>query len=222
MGDNTPMDLRHLREATRPEHEATETAMPLMDSQLTLETYKAVLGALLPLLRGWERWAAAQAPEALRPLLAARQRSALLEHDLRALGGVGIAEISEAASVDWTRVVLGPEDLRSVLSSSAFTAGFLGAFYVIEGSTLGGRLIARHLEPVLHLAPGEGDAYFRGHGDATGLLWREVTDAITAVPAQDAALVIEAAKRTFTAYRGHLLPLRARRNALERTTAPRA
>ncbi len=65
----------------------------------------------------------------------------------------------------------------------------------------GGRLIARHLEPTLGLVDGQGDAYFRGHGEATGALWRETAEAISAVPEIYAETLIDTARRTFTAFR---------------------
>ena len=47
-------------------------------------------------------------------------------------------------------------------------ATLLGAMYVMEGSTLGGQLIARHVELVLGLTAGQGNAHFRGHNERTG------------------------------------------------------
>ncbi len=52
------MDLRRLREQTRQEHEATEAVMPLSGPGLRLETYTATLRAMLPVVEGWEPWAA--------------------------------------------------------------------------------------------------------------------------------------------------------------------
>ncbi len=83
---------------------------------------------------------------------------------------------------------------------AALRAGFLGAWYVMEGSTLGGRFIARHVETVLGLEPGVGDAYFRGHGEATGGLWRETTALVAAMPDELSDVLIAAAKRTFIAF----------------------
>ena len=45
--------------------------------------------------------------------------------------------------------------------------------YVMEGSRLGGQMIARHVEEVLGLVPGRGDAYFRGFEEKTGSMWKE-------------------------------------------------
>ena len=160
------MDLQLLREETRPEHEATEAAMPLMGPGLTLDTYKTVLGTLLPILRGWETWAESAAPESVRPLLAARRRSHLLEADLRALGEpVPPSQQLWEEPIDWTSVVNGKDPNQTSRSEREFEAAFLGAFYVLEGSTLGGRMIARHIQPMLGLEDGQGDAYFRVHGD---------------------------------------------------------
>ncbi len=83
---------------------------------------------------------------------------------------------------------------------AALRAAFLGAWYVMEGSTLGGRFIARHAEAALGLEPGVGDAYFRGHNEATGGLWRETTAVVAAVPEGLSDVVIAAAKRTFVAF----------------------
>ncbi len=196
------MDLRQLREETRPEHEATEAAMPLLAPGLTLGLYKSVLHVLLPILRGWEMWAAEAAPEPLRSLLPPRRRSHLLEEDLRVLGDADhVRQTAEPAPIDWTAVVTGADSGKAQpLTGSEFHAAFLGALYVLEGSTLGGRMIARHLEPALGLQDGRGDAYFRGHGEATGALWRETTAAIAAVPDEHAPLLIGAARRTFSAF----------------------
>ncbi len=207
------MDLRQLREETRPEHEATEAAMPLMAPGLTLDTYKNVLRALLPILRSWESWAAEAAPAPLRPLLPPRRRSHLIEEDLRALRVMDSTRWSgESAPIDWDLVVMGEGGVSP--TRSEFHAVFLGAFYVLEGSTLGGRMIARHLESVLGVQDGRGVAYFRGHGEETGAMWRETTAEIAAVPEEQAPVLIAAARRTFAAF-GSVLGMSQAKNAPE-------
>lgn len=199
------MDLRQLREETRPEHEATEASMPLMSPDLTVASYAAVLRRLLPVVAGWERWAEAHAPAAVRPLLPARRRSHLLEADLQCLGADAEPNASVGAPIDWMAVVTGDAGVAGPREGAAgggerFEAGFLGAMYVLEGSTLGGRFIARHVEEALALRPGCGNAYFQGHGDATGRVWRETTALLTALPQGEAETVIAAARRTFRAF----------------------
>ena len=177
--------------------------MPLMSPELTQEAYRGVLVRLLPVLRGWERWAAGEAPDAVRGLLPARRRSHLLERDLAFLGAPapGPGPLNEREPVDWEAVVRGPAVADGhALTPEAFAAAFLGAMYVVEGSTLGGRFIAGHVEVALGLEPGAGDAYFRGHGEATGALWRELKSILAAVPEKHAPQLIAAAKRTFRAF----------------------
>lgn len=200
------MNLQQLREATQPQHEATEAAMPLMTHGLTLEAYKDVLLTLLFILQSWEFWAGERAPRSLRPLLFSRRRSHLLREDLAELAHIDSRTPAPPPSpIDWDRVV-GLEshpfdtESRQNADTEEGEAAFLGALYVLEGSTLGGRMIARQLEPVFGFAKGHGDAYFRGHEEATGALWRETTAAIAAVPEVHAALVIGAARRTFAAF----------------------
>lgn len=185
------MDPRHLREATRPEHEATEAVMPLMTPGLSLEEYRRVLEALYPVVASWESWAGEHAPVHLLELLERRQRAGLLRADLRLLHGEAA---DEAEGVDWAAVV------GCDRSQDEFEAAFVGAMYVMEGSALGGRFIARHVETVLGLEPGRGDAYFQGFGDATGSMWREVQAVIAGVPDEYADMVIGAAQRAFSAF----------------------
>ena len=72
--------------------------MPLLDSGLTLEGYKATLRTLLPVLRSWERWSGEHAPAALQPLLAARRRSHLLEEDLCSLDVISSPSLASRAA----------------------------------------------------------------------------------------------------------------------------
>ena len=176
--------------------------MPLTAPNLTLDIYREVLQLLLPVLQSWEDWAARFAPAAVRPLLPVRRRSHWIEQDLLSLGEPSpLAARSNARPIPWSEVVSGAALGRDgQTSEGAFEAAFLGALYVMEGSTLGGRFIARHVEQVLGLAPGRGDAYFRGHEEQTGAVWRETTAVIAAVPEANAEIVIDAARRTFLAF----------------------
>ena len=174
--------------------------MPLSGPELTLSAYVNVLQVLYPLLAGWEAWSAAVAPPSLVELLRERRRSHWLAEDLRALGA---AEEMGQGGVDWQEVVA-PRTCRDGtepwVEGPVFEASLLGAIYVMEGSTLGGRFIARQVESSLGITPGVGDVYFRGHGDATGRMWREVSARIEAVPNEYSELVVAAARRTFGAF----------------------
>ena len=56
----------------------------------------------------------------------------------------------------------------------------LGCLYVIEGATLGGQVITRHLEKNLGITPESGGAFFAGYGAETGARWKEFCALLTA------------------------------------------
>lgn len=189
------MDPKRLREATRREHEATEALLPLSHAGLTAGEYQAGLMALWPVVSSWESWAEQHAPEDLRALVQERRRAALLAEDLARIGA-DRAEARELVGVDWAAVVRGgPEE-----AGEGFGAQFLGALYVMEGSTLGGRFLARHVVAELGEAYGPATRYFQGHGEQTGSMWREVTARLGEIPDSEAEATIRAAQRTFGAF----------------------
>ncbi len=177
------MDLQRLRTETAADHERTEATVPLMAEGLTRAAYAEVLRRMYGFVRGWELWADSHAPEDLRGMLLARQRSGLIAQDL--------------AFLDVTL----PERVAEFGASGAVTrASFLGSMYVIEGSTLGGQYIAAHAEKVLSLRPGEGDAYFTGYGARTGSMWNGFKDLLRELPDADADEVIRSAKWMFAGF----------------------
>jgi heme oxygenase (biliverdin-IX-beta and delta-forming) len=180
LAEDGEMNLERLRRETLPAHNAVEQSVPLMDDELDVGTYVSCLLKLHGIIAAWEEWAAPNAPAWIRPLLAARRRGPLLVLDLIWFGADGSGEA------------------RPSLPEITDAAGLLGAMYVMEGSTLGGQLIARHVERVLGLTNGQGNAYFRGHNERTGQLWTEFCDALrTKVPDNETDTVIAAAKAMF-------------------------
>jgi heme oxygenase len=177
------MDLEQLRRETLAAHSAVEQSVPLMDEELDVDTYVSCLVKLHGIIAAWEEWGVQNAPAWMQPLLAARRRGQLLMLDLTWFG----ADASGEA--------------RPTLPEMRDDASLLGAMYVMEGSTLGGQLIARHVELVLGLRPGQGNAYFRGHNERTGQLWKEFCDALrTKVPDSETEAVITAAKAMFDVF----------------------
>jgi heme oxygenase (biliverdin-IX-beta and delta-forming) len=177
------MNLERLRRETLPAHHAVEQSVPWMDDKLDVDTYVSCLVKLNGIIAAWEEWSWSNAPEWIRPMLSARRRGPLLMRDLMWFGADGSGEA------------------RPALPEGTGAAGLLGAMYVMEGSTLGGQLIARHVERVLGLTAGRGNAYFRGHNEKTGQLWTEFCDALrTRVPDNETDTVIAAAKAMFGAF----------------------
>jgi heme oxygenase len=164
-------------------HERLESSIPLMQPDLTEQLYRSVLLRYYCFVHGWESWGATNVPQELRPLFLQRQRSHLLAVDL--------LHFNEQ-----------PPSPKAVFPGvkGPGKADFLGAMYVIEGSTLGGQYIARHVEETLGLAPGIGDSYFRGYGDRTGSMWREFQKVLEEVHEEEADVVIAAAKKMFSTF----------------------
>lgn len=174
-----------LRHATHERHEALHAAGPfaaLMDGRLTREGY----GRLLLRLYGFHRPLedALLAPGASAELArfgldpTRLERAGRLRLDLAALG-VGPDEVDAAP-----RVALAP---------AAAPGWAMGRLYVREGSTLGGRVMARRLDGLL----GSGDAarLFLAGTVTDAILWRDCCRAVEACgadPHRHAAMVAAA------------------------------
>ncbi len=146
-----------LRVESASAHRAVERRVDL-DARLgSVEAYTELLAALHPFYRALETalrrtsgWDTLDPPIDLD----ARRRSHLLAADLRALGRAR------------------PLDVGFPCPPLAGLAGALGALYVLEGSTLGGALVARRAARTLDLTPGRGLRFFTAGGAERGERWR--------------------------------------------------
>ncbi len=141
-----------LREGTRERHDALDQGLALADGDVSRAHYlnylRALLGWLEPVeQRLWRlEWPAAmQAP-------ARAGKGALIRADLQAAGDARpVAHCADAPEPD---------------QADAYA---LGVAYVVEGSQLGGRFLAKRLQDVTPPLP---LGYLRGYGDETGALWK--------------------------------------------------
>jgi heme oxygenase len=175
--------LARLRAETRAAHEAIERDLDWERRVATRAGYRTLLERFYGFHAVFEpAVAAALADDALH---APRRKLGLLAQDL------GFHGLSAAAIAALPR----PPRLRL----PATRPEALGALYVTEGSTLGGQLIARHVEH--HLGLGEaGSRYHRSYGREVGAMWagfrRHLDEAATADP-DCAAAIVDGANRTF-------------------------
>jgi heme oxygenase len=155
------MLLKRLREDTADLHAAVERRVEVTDGRLTAGRYVATLAAFHGFHAPWEAGVRAAAGPAglglpaVLDLMSSRWRTASLAADL-AHFGVDPADVPSCPDVP----------------SVDGLAHLLGSMYVMEGSTLGGQVVARHVERTLGLSGGVGYSYFRGHGDQVGPRWR--------------------------------------------------
>jgi len=177
------LDIQRLRREAEADHRAVEDVLPLIHEALDTAQYLRCLQRIYGVVAAWEQWALEVAPDWLLPMVIARQRSELLKLDLAWLGATG------------------RDDRRPVMPEVSDLPGLLGMMYVMEGSTLGGQLIARHVEAAFHFSEGRGTAFFRGHGDRTGQMWKEFCELLKVHVTDDQTyLVVKAARAMFTPY----------------------
>ena len=177
--------LRDLRAATAVEHEQVETTLGLMDPDLDADRLVGVLRLLHAFWRsaedGLDAWAARSPADAAALQWDRRRRAGLYAADLAALG---------AAPADGDR-----PDLPGVPDTDAA----LGRMYVLEGSTLGGTFIDRHLATLPGLAGSPRLRAFSPYGADTGAMWaafRRFTRSHVE-DRGDAGRVVAAARSTF-------------------------
>jgi heme oxygenase (biliverdin-IX-beta and delta-forming) len=176
----SPALLPRLRLETRPFHDSVE-ANPFNRS-LTAGTVTAaetaqflsrMYGFVEPYEAALHRHAAAFGPEWQ---LEQRYRAHSIPDDLAALG-------YPATPPRCPR--LPPLETRAQL---------LGAMYVLEGSTLGGQVIARQLAA----AGIAGRTFFAGRAERTGPLWKQFTQLLeTAAAPEDSTAIVASATLTF-------------------------
>lgn len=146
-----------LRSATRERHERLDSSLRIGSADAGYADYVAYVAALGGWLRPVEDalWAR-DWPASLRPDLR-RDKSARIDRDLAAARAMG--EQAPAASVC--------DNLPAVGRSRAYDAGVM---YVIEGSQLGGRMMAKRLRQAW---PGRQFHYMEGYGADLGALWKD-------------------------------------------------
>ncbi|MDQ2665086.1 MAG: biliverdin-producing heme oxygenase [Gemmatimonadota bacterium] len=158
------MILERLKEETAAAHARTERALPSLEELARPAAYRHCLLVLHGFHASWEP-AIWQAPgiEALRCDAGVRRKLPSLQRDLHSLG----VDVGARAGM----VPTVPSFIR--------TADAVGAMYVLEGATLGGQVIERHVAIRLGVTPLHGGEYFHGYGKRTGEMWRAFGGSLT-------------------------------------------
>ncbi|NCC28183.1 MAG: biliverdin-producing heme oxygenase [Gammaproteobacteria bacterium] len=173
-----------LRQATAEMHQAVER-LPLMarltSPTVTREDYLEYLHALAEVYAALEGRLLGALSEEIRDDLGARPKLPAILEDLAEQGQPHVPRAS------------------AQLASSGSGAA-LGGLYVLEGATLGGRVIAKHLRRCL--GPALGSAGFLDfHGEHSSAAWKRFASILDSLPAHgrmDAAEVVSGACTTFS------------------------
>lgn len=171
-----------LKASTRPAHQRLEARLDLLARVRDLESYTAVLAAMRGFYAPLER-ALVDAPvlAGVLPDLAGRRKLHLLDADLADLGvdGSGLPECGELPILETTPRAL-------------------GAAYVVEGATLGGAGISRHVRATLPDPAPRACRFFAPYGARTGAMWLAFRATLEATHA-DRTDVLTGAAETFAA-----------------------
>ena len=178
--------IKKLRVQTATYHTELEEAglsSKLMDTELTIETYKKILIAFYGFIIPAEKHYYTNLQHTF-PRLANYKRGGLLEQDLLFLG-------------------LSKNDINNLpqFMGSPFikTSDIIGCLYVLEGSKLGGQMISKHVKHKLKFIDEEGSKFFSAHGAETGYYWKEFIDILSrfAVDTIQEEAIIDGAQQTF-------------------------
>ena len=187
--------LLRLRNGTAADHADLERSLDLLDPALDRARLTGVLvrmhGFWQAAESGLDAWAARNPEDAGQVSWERRRRAELFAADLAALGGRGA-------------------DDAPALPPLAGTDEALGRLYVLEGSTLGGAFIDRHLATVPGLS-GLRLRAFSPYGAETGAMWHGFRRAARKRVAEggDPATMVAAARATFGALAGWCRPVTA-------------
>ena len=155
-----------LRNATAARHRILESALPLASLPLEAALYGRALAGFEVFLQAWEPRIRSALPLRLHGWLTTRSRYELVRADIERLR---CERTRLAASLK--KACVASVDGIELRGACAIYAAF-GSMYVMEGSALGGQVIAKVARDSLGIHARNGGAYFTGHGAATAAGWR--------------------------------------------------
>jgi heme oxygenase len=184
--------LQRLRNTTASSHEALESlpaSKKIIDPAVTKSEYTTYLSLMYSVIHDTETLIFPVLENSI-PDLHLRQKSAALAADLNFLGA---------------NLPLNHSPLKTT-NYSANTAFALGVMYVIEGSTLGGRVIYKNIHSALGYTEASGAAYFAGYGGTTGSKWKSFIELLVNYAEEHGCEdeIISGANFAFNAIKNHL------------------
>lgn len=179
------MILDRLKEATADQHARLEQRVDLSSRLRDAAEYAALLGAFYGFYCPLESaLAAVPGYDTVGLTFAERLKTPYLASDLAALG----------RSVETV-----PLDAEPPVDSLGVA---LGRMYVLEGATLGGRVVSRMVREALGYTPEHGCRFFSSYGDRVGAMWSTFRAALVrfATTPEATTEVVAAAKDTFARF----------------------
>lgn len=169
---NRPVILEQLEQGTRDLHARIERRVPLLHPDLHIDRYRAFLESMFGFYQPFEDALASFPWQRAGMDFDRRRKTHLLIDDLRRLGH----DDASLASLRRCHDLPCPADLLEAL----------GCLYVVEGATLGGRILVRNVQRALGLTHVSGCAFLTSYGNAVDCMWRSFGEALVRV-VQDTA-----------------------------------
>lgn len=183
-GEPMSLLLTRLRDETREFHDAVERQLGLFDRHWSPAKYRGLLQRLLGYYEPLElRLESAVNWSELGFDWPRRRKTSLLQRDLLSTGD-SLTLLSELPRCS---------DLPEV----GGLPQALGCLYVLEGATLGGRVICRHLAGLPAMMGNAWFSFFSSYGDQIGSMWQEFREFLTVSAGGSDESIIEAACNTF-------------------------
>lgn len=177
------MELTRLRNATAVQHRKVEKDLDLLRASFTHDHYIALLKRFYGFHLSWESEVEAALETELTDFFGPRRKLHHLEADLRFLG----SETEDLLSIPSCKNLPPLKSIGSVL----------GSVYVIEGASLGGRILTRHFGEQLGIRPDAGCRFFSGYGERTGQMWSAFGELMARRPPAEDDEMLTAAVSTF-------------------------
>ena len=178
--------LKKLREKTGESHQKLEEntlSKAILSPSVKVIDYQMYIAKLYGFTKACERDIFPELALIL-PDLEERKKSDLIEKDLFTTG-------------------VSKEKIENIPVFQFKTSGpgeALGVMYVLEGSTLGGKILYKHINQTLGKDAESGASYFWGYGQRTGVLWKIFISALAgyAVEENCEEEIITSAVHTFS------------------------
>lgn len=180
------MVLAKLKAATKPYHEKLETDLDILKRLTSPEDYRFLLGGFYGFYAPVETIIGDLAEwQSISLDFQQRRKTALLKKDLTLLG-------TPEHSIRYLPTCSDLPALENLQRA-------LGCMYVLEGATLGGQIISRHLKQKLGLSREDGVAFFNCYAAEVGPMWKSFGAFLNAYAVTDQieAAVVDAACETF-------------------------
>lgn len=183
------MILGKLKEATKHQHKNLEDTVDVMNQMFSLDNYKTLIKKFFRFYSSIEPELAKLDWDRVGYNFDARLKIPKLESDLKNLG---VSDDEKNSLTPWLNLP------KLDNHSQAF-----GSLYVIEGATLGGQVINRHLKQHLDLTPENGGLFFSGYGRETGEMWKNFGMTISAFAEKNGSdgEIVQSAKDTFDSFK---------------------